>query len=206
MPMTQNTPWRSGPDGRGTGYHNVWDSTGRIVLAGIGSDVLAVIIAAAPETAAERDRLREAIENARILLADERYAAADLMLSAQSEEVTSTELARLSVLLTDANALNIGSAKLLLQAETERASLRAEVKRLEQVERNYADDRTAASDHALFASAVCRGVARWERFSGTSTDGEVCVGGMRYSTQLDHFGCPVLSERIQHELAKAVNG
>ena len=59
-----------------------------------------------------------------------------------------------------------------------------------------------APDHAVFAAAVCKGVARWEPFSGSSDRGEVCCNGMRYSTILDEFGCPILSVHSRAALAK----
>lgn len=49
----------------------------------------------------------------------------------------------------------------------------------------------ADSDAEVFCRAVVAGKARWEFFSGSSEQGEVCVGGLRYSTRLD-VGVPVL--------------
>jgi hypothetical protein len=56
----------------------------------------------------------------------------------------------------------------------------------------------AAPDHALFASAVCAGAARWEPFP--NNNGEVCVGGLRYAVKLDEFGCPTLNAPLRAAL------
>lgn len=57
------------------------------------------------------------------------------------------------------------------------------------------------SDAEVFTRAVVAGVARWEPFSGMSDQGEVCVGGLRYSTRLD-VGVPVLGPALREELEK----
>lgn len=64
----------------------------------------------------------------------------------------------------------------------------------------------AAPDHSLFGAAVCAGKARWEAWSGSDCRGEVCVGGMRYATNLDEFGMPVLYDAIRAAIAKARGG
>lgn len=62
----------------------------------------------------------------------------------------------------------------------------------------------SAPDHALYARAVTAGVARWEPFGGSDNRGEVCCGGLRYSTVLDVFGVPCLSSAMRSALAKKV--
>lgn len=37
----------------------------------------------------------------------------------------------------------------------------------------------------LFLKALLRKVARWEPFSGQEIEGEICVGGLRYSAKID---------------------
>ena len=59
----------------------------------------------------------------------------------------------------------------------------------------------AAPDHALVARALAAGVARWELFTNAEQSGELCIGGMRYVTQLDEFGVPELSDHTRHALA-----
>lgn len=57
------------------------------------------------------------------------------------------------------------------------------------------------SDAEVFCRAVVAGVARWEFFSGSSEQGEVCVGGLRYSTRLN-VGVPILSPTIRAALER----
>lgn len=59
----------------------------------------------------------------------------------------------------------------------------------------------AAPDHALVARALAARVARWELFTNAEQSGELCIGGMRYVTQLDEFGVPELSDHTRHALA-----
>jgi hypothetical protein len=62
----------------------------------------------------------------------------------------------------------------------------------------------AAPAHALLLSAIVRGLARWEAFpGGDGRKGEVCVGGLRYATELDETGCPVIQPHLYAALAKA---
>jgi hypothetical protein len=61
----------------------------------------------------------------------------------------------------------------------------------------------AAPDHALFASAIAAGVIRWEMFDGKKDSGEICVNGLRWATQLDEFGVPVLTQNTRAAIAKA---
>ncbi len=61
-----------------------------------------------------------------------------------------------------------------------------------------------ADDHALIAAALCRGAARWRSFLATPNRGEVCVGGVRYSSTLDRFGVPQLHELLRRDLRKAM--
>jgi len=58
----------------------------------------------------------------------------------------------------------------------------------------YADNRT------LLLAAMCAGIVRWEPFSGDPIRGELCFGGMRYSTSLDAEACPILNEVIRPRL------
>ena len=60
----------------------------------------------------------------------------------------------------------------------------------------------ASWDHALFTSALLRGLIRWKPFAGGAI-GEVCCGGMRYSTSLDGFGIPALTSHIRAAIQKA---
>lgn len=57
------------------------------------------------------------------------------------------------------------------------------------------------SDAEVFTRAVVAGVARWEFFSGSDDQGEVCIGGLRYSCRLD-CGVPVLGKLLREALEK----
>lgn len=57
------------------------------------------------------------------------------------------------------------------------------------------------SDAEIFTRAVVAGVARWEYFTGSDEDGEVCVGGLRYATRLD-VGVPVLGANLREALER----
>ena len=72
------------------------------------------------------------------------------------------------------------------------------------VAENQANARLIASapDHAMFASALIQKLARWEPFPGSESDGEVCVGGLRYCSKLDEFGVPVLTDATRAEISK----
>lgn len=73
-------------------------------------------------------------------------------------------------------------------------------------EQNQANARliAAAPDHAMVLRAIARGVLRWETFSSGGDCGELCFAGMRYSTRLDEFGCPRLTEALRSAIAKAM--
>jgi len=58
----------------------------------------------------------------------------------------------------------------------------------------------AAPDHALICWAVCVAAGRWEP---SSNGGEFCINGIRYSTKLDEFGCPVVNGPIRAAILKA---
>lgn len=57
------------------------------------------------------------------------------------------------------------------------------------------------SDAEVFTRAVVAGVARWEYFTGSDDEGEVCVGGLRYATRLD-VGVPVLGANLREALER----
>ena len=57
-----------------------------------------------------------------------------------------------------------------------------------------------APDHALFGSAVARGILRWEAFQKGGQRGELCFGGFRYSTELDPFGVPRINDAMRTPL------
>jgi hypothetical protein len=57
------------------------------------------------------------------------------------------------------------------------------------------------SDAEVFTRAVVAGVARWEFFSGSDDNGEVCVGGLRYATRLN-IGVPVLGPALRTALER----
>lgn len=59
----------------------------------------------------------------------------------------------------------------------------------------------SAPDHADFGRAITTLGARWEPLS--SRTGEFCIGGLRYATDLDEFGVPVLHAGIRAAIAKA---
>lgn len=55
----------------------------------------------------------------------------------------------------------------------------------------------------LFAAAICMNVARWEQFTN-HIRGEICFGGLRYSTDIDESGVPIISEFVEARLAEAI--
>jgi hypothetical protein len=59
-------------------------------------------------------------------------------------------------------------------------------------------------DHSIIASAFCRGVVRWEPFGGQQLKGELCVDGLRFSTELDDFSVPILNSHSERTLTQAV--
>lgn len=61
-----------------------------------------------------------------------------------------------------------------------------------------------APDSTLLLRALCLGVARWELFAGSKIGGEVCCGGMRYSTELNEFGVPAIGAHVRHALQQAI--
>lgn len=63
----------------------------------------------------------------------------------------------------------------------------------------------AAPDHALIASALCNGIARWERWFGYEGKGEVVVDRLRYTAQLDEFGVPELHSVLRAAIARATS-
>lgn len=62
----------------------------------------------------------------------------------------------------------------------------------------------ALGDAPMLLAAMVLGVARWEFFTGSTRDGEVCVDGLRYSTRLNAVGCPELTSAIRSALWKAL--
>ncbi|GAA0260337.1 hypothetical protein [Rhodanobacter caeni] len=60
----------------------------------------------------------------------------------------------------------------------------------------------AAPDHAMIASSLCSGAARWEPFASGS-GGEFCINGFRHATNLDQFGVPVMTDGMRAAIAAA---
>jgi hypothetical protein len=60
----------------------------------------------------------------------------------------------------------------------------------------------AAPDHALICWAMCIAAGRWEPF-GDGLKGEFCINGLRYSTEMDEFGCPAVTDALRAALSKA---
>lgn len=48
------------------------------------------------------------------------------------------------------------------------------------------------TNHSIILQAMVLHGVRWEPFLGTPFRGELCFDGMRYSTELDRFGCPII--------------
>lgn len=59
----------------------------------------------------------------------------------------------------------------------------------------------AAPDHAMFGRAITSLGARWQNWNERC--GEFCIGGLRYATDIDEFGVPVLNASIRAAIAKA---
>lgn len=60
----------------------------------------------------------------------------------------------------------------------------------------------SAPEHQLALYAIANLGARWESFQGIDF-GEFCIGGVRYPSKLDEFGCPVIDDFIRAAIAKA---
>lgn len=81
------------------------------------------------------------------------------------------------------------------------------VKRDEAKQLTIANLIAAAPDHAMFLSALVRGLIRWEPLVGSNVNsGEVCCRGLRYVTRLDGFGCPAMTPHIRVAITKAAEG
>ena len=59
----------------------------------------------------------------------------------------------------------------------------------------------AAPDHALICRAMCVASGRWEPW--VDGRGEFVINGLRYATELDEFGCPVVNETIRAAITVA---
>ena len=57
----------------------------------------------------------------------------------------------------------------------------------------------SAPDHALIASALCSGMIRWE-----AKTKEICLNGLRHSTDLDEFGVPTLHPGLRNQIRNAM--
>lgn len=61
-----------------------------------------------------------------------------------------------------------------------------------------------ASDHALIARLLCNRSLRWEAFrGGDGSRGELCYNGLRYSTELDDFGVPLMPAHLRSAIVVA---
>jgi hypothetical protein len=60
----------------------------------------------------------------------------------------------------------------------------------------------SAPDYALVLWALTSGYATWEPWAGLPK-GELCFGGLRYVTDVDELGCPVLHEVTRPRLEAA---
>ena len=56
------------------------------------------------------------------------------------------------------------------------------------------------NDHTLFGAAIARGLIKWEPFENYPRRGEICFQGLRYSTDLDNEGVPMLSSRLRNTI------
>ncbi|KRG39120.1 hypothetical protein ARC78_14980 [Stenotrophomonas pictorum JCM 9942] len=59
----------------------------------------------------------------------------------------------------------------------------------------------AAPDHAMVCRVLCAGIAYWRSWGDRK--GEFCMDGLCYATQLDDFGCPVVTNGMRVAIAKA---
>lgn len=71
---------------------------------------------------------------------------------------------------------------------------------------NTAWRETGGPDHAMVLRMIARGVLRWEPFRAGGDAGELVFAGLRHSTQLDEFGCPILTDALRAAIAKAEGG
>jgi len=61
---------------------------------------------------------------------------------------------------------------------------------------------SAAPDHALICWAICVGSARWEPWGDLR--GEFCMNGLRHATELDEFGCPIVTGGMRAAILRAM--
>lgn len=52
------------------------------------------------------------------------------------------------------------------------------------------------NSHSILLQAMIMHGVRWEPFAGDKVKGELCFDGMRYSTELDRFGCPIIPNNL----------
>jgi len=60
----------------------------------------------------------------------------------------------------------------------------------------------SAPDHAMIASVLCSGAARWEPFP-SGGGGEFCIDGIRHATFMDQFGVPAMTHGMRAAIVKA---
>jgi len=51
------------------------------------------------------------------------------------------------------------------------------------------------NSHSILLQAMCFYGVRWEPFPD-KTRGELCFDGLRYSTEIDRFGCPIVPTNL----------
>lgn len=56
-------------------------------------------------------------------------------------------------------------------------------------------------DHLMLLRAFLLGAVRWEPHCSTS-GGELCFAGLRYSCEVDSDGFPILGQRTRSDLAR----
>lgn len=62
------------------------------------------------------------------------------------------------------------------------------------------------TNHSIVLQAMCLHGLRWEPFKGDRVRGELCFGGMRYGTELDHLGCPIIPNSLFGLLVSKMEG
>ncbi len=62
------------------------------------------------------------------------------------------------------------------------------------------------TNHSILLQAMTRHGVRWEPFMAPWTKGELCFNGLRWSTEIDHLGCPIIPQSLLHKLIPLIEG
>lgn len=57
----------------------------------------------------------------------------------------------------------------------------------------------------LLLSAIIKNKARWEFFPNSTTEGEICIDGLRHTSMLDESGNPIVTDNVYAALKRIMN-